>query len=268
MGLDSGGVVGALQPAPVEPEDLLVGLLLAHPDKDGEAWALLDHFGLTAPRPPSNYPTINVDDLAVRASTLDLDAIELSEVTGSLLAPRSSVMHIAEVLGALLAAPSALTSSMEAALRSRGVALSALSSSYQEFLATDPSHQRDPAGRLLRHWLDEYLPLVPVDLPTYSSDRIEENTDLSGTDRSRRLRQPDRRPRSTTAPRHRPVRRLGQRQELPHGQDPASGEDLTGPRGQGAAAAGLAECRGDRVQRVAVRAERPLGSPGTTSSRS
>jgi hypothetical protein len=31
----------------VEPDDLLVGLLLAHPDEAGEARVLLAHFGLT-----------------------------------------------------------------------------------------------------------------------------------------------------------------------------------------------------------------------------
>ncbi len=60
------------EPAVVEPEDLLVGLLLAHPDRDGEVWALLDHFGLTVRDVlPPDYPAVNLDDLAVRARAFD-----------------------------------------------------------------------------------------------------------------------------------------------------------------------------------------------------
>src|SRR5262245_66289584 len=48
-----------------EPEDLLVGVLLAHPDKDGEGRVFLEHFGLTARDVlPASYPSISADDLA------------------------------------------------------------------------------------------------------------------------------------------------------------------------------------------------------------
>lgn len=168
------------EPALVEPEDLLVGLLLAHPDRDGEVWALLDHFGLTVRDVlPPDYPAVNLDDLAVRARAFDPAGIVLSPVTESLLGG-DSALQVVDVLGTILESTSPLTTTLAAALSSRGVAMRQLIGSYRDFLATDPGRQTMPAGRLLRDWLAARLPRTPVDVPTYASDRIDANIDLIG----------------------------------------------------------------------------------------
>ena len=53
--------------ADVAAEDLLVGLLLAHPDRDGEARVVLTHFGLTGRDVlPRGYPPLTGEDLRSR----------------------------------------------------------------------------------------------------------------------------------------------------------------------------------------------------------
>src|SRR4051812_15157300 len=55
----------------VGPPDLLIGVLLAHPDAKGEARVLLSHFNLTARDVlPADYPKVDFADLGRHASSL------------------------------------------------------------------------------------------------------------------------------------------------------------------------------------------------------
>jgi hypothetical protein len=60
--------------AVVEPADLLIGVLLAHPDTEGEGRVLLTHFGLTARDVlPENYPPVTAEDLRQHAAGISFD---------------------------------------------------------------------------------------------------------------------------------------------------------------------------------------------------
>src|SRR5689334_4486636 len=89
----------------VEAEDLLVGLLLAHPDRDGEARVVLSHFGLTGRDVlPGDYPPLTAEDIRSRARTVATDSPPpLSpDVDRRLLSLPENGVHMRHVLGALL----------------------------------------------------------------------------------------------------------------------------------------------------------------------
>ena len=134
---DRSGAGGPSGPtsALVEPEDLLVGVLLAHPDERGEGRVLLEHFGLTARDVlPDSYPKVPVADLKRRAAEVDQDAdpslgpgtMTLLDAASSLAGGRVSLRHL---LGALLQSTEPFR--WATAFASRGTQWSLVLDSYQ-----------------------------------------------------------------------------------------------------------------------------------------
>jgi KAP family P-loop domain len=164
--------------------DLLIGILFAHPDPDGEARVLLQHFGLTArDLLPAGYPVITVADLQHRAdevpvSLLPVFAADLGDGM-SALPPSRTTTRLYELLGVLLVAPTALRQSLDTALSAVGEDPSALVKSYASWAATDPARQ-GIAGKSLAQWLRQHHPRRPVQLPAYSSDHVDAGHDLIG----------------------------------------------------------------------------------------
>lgn len=168
----------------IDAGDLLVGILLAHPDADGEGRVLLSHFGLTARDVlPPGYPTLSAEDLGRRArqvgptvSGIGGEAQRITEAARSL---GGSDVHLRHLLGALLTGTSELTPGFQEALAGAGSGLSEVATSYGRWLDTvDPKGEL--AGRQLRRWLQEQNPRERVGLPGYTSDGIEASRDLIG----------------------------------------------------------------------------------------
>lgn len=170
--------------AHVEAEDLLVGLLIAHPDRDGEARVVLTHFGLTGrDLLPRDYPSLTVDDLRSRTRLVPPeDAPPLSpQVERILTSLPESGAHLRHLLGALLRP--GLRSVMHIALSERLAAAGSdpptLSRLYDGWLSSGAANGRR-AGASLRAMLERELPRRPVDVPTYAADRVGKGDDLIG----------------------------------------------------------------------------------------
>jgi hypothetical protein len=170
----------------VEPDDLLVGLLLAHPDAAGEARVLLAHFGLTGRDVLSpDYPPLDAADLRRQAAAIspdDLPALAPDSERALASLQGQSAQQLRDVLGALLTAPSEFTRRLEERLEAAGASLTQLTDIYRRWLA-DPSQvspSGPPAGQRLRELLERELPRRPVDVPTYAADRVGTGEDLIG----------------------------------------------------------------------------------------
>ncbi len=180
----SGTIHGATIDAEVGPEDLLVGVLLAHPDAAGEGRVLLHHFGLTARDVlPADYPAVDFADLARHAAGLPeaVDRSGLVEIEAVLDNARSlgeGTARLAHVLAALLNLGPPLRWSE--ALAARGAEWTTVLDSYRRWLAAEPSEGRGVAGERLRGWLEGQNPRRPVDVPRFASDQIDAGRDLVG----------------------------------------------------------------------------------------
>lgn len=181
----------------VEPDDLLVGILLAHPDERGEARVLLEHFGLTALDVlPESYPNLPVADLRQRAGGVNPDTDpQLGPETMLVLdAARqlgSGQADLRHLLGALLQQSYPFRWSL--AFASRGTDWTQVMGSYQRWLAgalpgpiagstssSDDGGDGPAAGNGLAGWLTRENPRRPLDLPVYAPDRIDAERDLIG----------------------------------------------------------------------------------------
>ena len=173
----------------VEPPDVLVGVLLAHPDVDGELRVLLTHFGLTARDVlPQDYPQLSEADLRAAAAMVPASTPPLSEesVRVAELA-RSSArkdVHLADLLGALLAfSGQALSASLRSAFSGVGLEFEAVAESYRRFLAGRSASRPEMVGRDLRDWLVREYPRRPVEVARYASDQPDGEQDLIGIGR-------------------------------------------------------------------------------------
>lgn len=173
----------------VDPADVLVGVLLSHPDEDGEGPVLLTHFGLTGRDVlPPTYPGIQVTSLRTWAAELGPDTRpQLSSEAEMLLTDARSLasdgqVHLRMLLGSILQSRSTtLWTSLEQAFTTTGTPLDTVTRAYIGWLegraagsASAPSKAsaRPVAGRSLRAMLEREFPQRPVDLPTYSSDVV------------------------------------------------------------------------------------------------
>jgi hypothetical protein len=182
---------GRTQPT-IGPADLLVGTLLAHPDKDGEARVLLHHFALTARDVlPLGYPKLPVNDLRREAAgvnpggshPLDNKAESVVASAASLAGGRLSLPYL---LGALLALEDPLR--WQTSLAARGAEAATVRDSYSRWLAiernggTEAERKQgtDVGGRRLRRWLERENPRRPVDMPQYAPDGVAGQQDHIG----------------------------------------------------------------------------------------
>jgi KAP family P-loop domain len=174
----------------IEPADLLVGVLLAHPDSEGEARVLLAHFGLTVRDVlPADYPSVTADDLRRRAGEVSADspAPLAPDIEQAMLSRTTGEVQLRDLLGGLLhvSPSSALHRSLEDRLAAAGISLSVLGSVYDKWLV-DPAYHAEKGRapvRALRDFLERELPRRPVDVPSYAPDRAGEGEDLIGIQR-------------------------------------------------------------------------------------
>jgi hypothetical protein len=180
----TGSPNGQTQPT-IEPADLLVGTLLAHPYEDGEARVLLHHFGLTARDVlPSGYPKFSVEDLHREAAGVDpADTHTLDPEAESVLASAASLaggeVHVRYLLGALLDVEASLR--WRTSLATRGTDAATVRDSCHRWLEGErQAGTKVGAGGRLRVWLEKENPRRPVDMPQYAPDRIDSGRDHIG----------------------------------------------------------------------------------------
>lgn len=168
--------------APLDADDLLVGLVLSHP-RGGEAGTLIDHFGFgLRPVLDPNYPDIDVDRLAVAAERISPDAppavaddaeavlgigVDLGLSTGS-----EQVAELAAIVGGLLHASTPTTTRLHSLIGDAGVDVTELQRAFEEHLKAGSgsgSMQIGDLGTMLRR----RFPRRPVTIPDYKADRVD-----------------------------------------------------------------------------------------------
>jgi hypothetical protein len=167
----------------VEPDDLLVGLLLSHPDEAGEARVVLSHFGLTARDVLApDYPPLGADELRRQAARVSLDGPPPLSPEAERALPSANVdeVHLRHLLGGLLDAGSALTERLDERLAAAGAGLTQLADAYRRWLSDPGGASGAPAGQRLREMLEREMPRRAVDVPTYAADRVGGGDDLVG----------------------------------------------------------------------------------------
>ncbi|RXZ48388.1 P-loop NTPase fold protein, partial [Agromyces binzhouensis] len=170
----------------VSPDDLFLGLLLAHPDEEGEVWCFLAHFDLTArDLLPDDYPAIDHEALQVAAaaapSTPDPERWD-AEVSGVLAeaGTPSGTARVADVLASVLTLTTWIDRLGTAISRS-GVSAGQLVPHFREECVRElkPDGPRR-AGLQIRDWLAERYPRRRATMPSFSNDRPEPSADFIG----------------------------------------------------------------------------------------
>jgi hypothetical protein len=172
-------------PGSVEPGDLLIGTLLAHPDEHGEGRVLFAHFGLTLRDVlPEPFHDLSAADLDREARHVTPDVLPPLNSEAELLldrarptqTERTSLRHL---LGALIDPNAPVRPGFGPALTARGANPTAVWEAYRKW-ADEPLSGNTLHGDALASMLAREFPPRPVDVPSYSPDRPEVAADLVG----------------------------------------------------------------------------------------
>lgn len=172
-------------PQPINADDLLVGLVLSHP-QDGEAGVLLDHFGFgLRPALDPGYPDINLDRLAVVAERLsgdgppeleaDAEAALEAGVERGLSSGSAKVAELRGLVGGLLRASTPTGTRLQTLIGDAGTSLDELLAAYDEYLRRDPLDSSEDGD--LRGMLRRRFPRRPVSIPDYKADQVDRRGD-------------------------------------------------------------------------------------------
>lgn len=190
----------------VTSDELFLGLLLAHPDAQGEVWQFLDHFGLTArDLLPDDYPVVDTAVLSrAAASARGPDPTDWdTEVSGILTdasaraGGRAQVLHVmTELLGR---AP--WPGRVQTGLNRFGISASDLVRELESVVPSLASADADgdlpgepeqgggqtidlgspvPAGAQIGQWLAQRFPLRPATMASFSNDLPDPGADFVG----------------------------------------------------------------------------------------
>jgi hypothetical protein len=169
--------------AVVEPADVLVGLLLAHPDPGGEARVLLEHFGLTArDLLPEGYPQVRPEALQRWGRNIGLSEPPFISSEGERviesaqsLKSASGVLELRYLLAGLMDVSSDVRTSLDGRLESAGISLGRVLDAYRRWV--------NDSGEDLDAMLEREFPQRPADVASYSADRADVGDDLVGVRR-------------------------------------------------------------------------------------
>lgn len=171
----------------VEAGDLLLGVLLSHPDADGEGRVLLAHFGLTARDVlPEGYPRLEASrmgDAARHVGSVTMDRLPLASDLSHIGKEGGPTTTLRELLAQLMSPSTPLR--WTEALAQSGYAFTQVVSVYQTWMHNEndgPSGTGSSGfgGHRLREVLAKELPRQPMPLPRYASDRVDGSVDLVG----------------------------------------------------------------------------------------
>ena len=174
--------------ARVGSQDLFVGLLLAHPDSDGEVWRFLDHFGLKAlDLLPDDYPLIDMPTLRrVAAGASGPDESQWGQDVAALMSEAETLSsgspQVLHVLAALLRDPFWKTR-LATPFARFGLSPTALT----DQMANDAVRVIDltsskPAGEQLGDWLAQRFPRKPATMASFTNDVPDPGADFVGVD--------------------------------------------------------------------------------------
>ena len=172
--------------AEVQTEELFVGMLLAHPDKDGEVWRLLDHFGLTLrDLLPDDYPILDTAVLREAAAAAhdpspDEWNIEVATIMSAATQRAGGPAQVLHVLAALLMVDE-WQDRLQVGVDRFGISARTVA----DELNTDGVRQIDlrsmqTAGVQLGDWLARRFPRRPVTMASFSNDVPDPGADFVG----------------------------------------------------------------------------------------
>jgi len=180
----------------VTENELFLGLLLTHPDDQGEMWAVLDHFGLTArDLLPDDYPVVSVDSLErAAANATDVSPDDWSMDVREIVAVATSIggtSQVVHVLSALLSRTTPWQTRLQDRLSSFGVQVTELASELGKLLLPPDQAQssevqridlrsRRTAGQQIGDWLDRRFPRRPAAMAGFTSDALDPESDFIG----------------------------------------------------------------------------------------
>ena len=182
---------------PVTSDDLFVGLLLTHPDPQGEVWQFLGHFGLTArdllpiDRPVLDLKALRSAAAAARGpevSDWSPDVVTIMDEAGSRAGGTTQVLH---VLASLLGRPP-WPDRLQPGLARFGISATELVSEFgtvvPSLLSIDPERDTDTidlrssttAGEQIGQWLARRFPWQPAIAASFSNDAPDPGADFIG----------------------------------------------------------------------------------------
>lgn len=174
---------GLTSPPSIEPGDILIGALLAHPDRDSEASVLLEHFGLTA-RDVLGVEYAGVTPTALAAAAPDVapgsqppDGRWMSELLTASRRLSAGSVQLLHLVGALLTTRSPLLPRLDVAFNAIGETREVVADSYQQWVRGGPQ-DNGVAGQLLRRWLEEHNPRSPVSVAGFATDSVLDSSDV------------------------------------------------------------------------------------------
>ena len=183
---------------PITSDDLFVGLLLTHPDPEGEVWQFLDHFGLTARDVlPDDRRVLNDDALRSAAaaargpdvSDWSPDVSRILDEAGSRATGETQVLH---VLASLLSqAP--WPERLQPGLARFGISATDLVREFSDVVPSLHSVDHDrtnadsidltsstTAGEQIGQWLARRFPRRPATMASFSNDAPDPSADFIG----------------------------------------------------------------------------------------
>lgn len=164
--------------------DLFLGLLLVHPDDQGEVRQLLDHFELTARDVlPDDFPPISVEALRAAAAQMSDQQAPRDAAVGDILSTAASLapsrMQVAHVLATLLQRSTALRQALQLGLDRFGYQIGDLEEEYRAHLPElDLTGSEPPAGTQIGAWLRQRFPLNHASLAPFSNDAVDASSDF------------------------------------------------------------------------------------------
>src|SRR4051812_5097563 len=173
-------------PGPIRSEELFLGLLLAHPDENGEVQRFLDHFGLTARDVlPDDYAVIDTVALErAAAAAHEPSPDEWDRVVAQILSDAEArasgpaqVLHVMAVL--LMLDP--WQNRLQPGLTRLGISARAVVDDLNnEALRTIDLQAPQTAGAQLGDWLRRRFPRRPATMASFTNDVPDPGADFVG----------------------------------------------------------------------------------------
>ncbi len=185
---------------PVTSDDLFVGLLLAHPDKKGDVWQFLAHFGLTArdvlpdDRRVLDEKALHSAAAAARGPDVGDWSPDVSRIMDDAGRRATGMVQVLHVLASLLSQPqSQWPDRLQPGLTRFGISATALVVEFSDIApsldSVDPEDlgadsidlsSATTAGEQIGQWLARRFPRRPATMASFSNDAPDPGSDFIG----------------------------------------------------------------------------------------
>ncbi|MEU4520033.1 P-loop NTPase fold protein [Amycolatopsis sp. NPDC024027] len=182
---------------PITSDDLFIGLLLAHPDPQGEIWQFLGHFGLTArdvlpdDRPVLDHNALRSAAAAARGPDVSDWSSDVSTIMGEAGERAGGTAQVLHVLASLLGRPP-WPQRLQPGLARFGISATELVSEFGNVIpslrSVDPEQDTDTidlqsdttVGEQIGQWLARRFPRQPATMASISNDAPDPSADFVG----------------------------------------------------------------------------------------